>query len=80
LESALPGSPATHAFPVLPALPWEDDVESVAEPFLGLSGASDVIAFSFLRHFGVALGMSCRVAKAAASFGAVVIRRPVSFN
>src|SRR5260370_20559491 len=26
---------------------WEDDVESVAEPFFGLLGASDVIVFPF---------------------------------
>jgi hypothetical protein len=47
LRSALLGSPTTHAFPVPPALPGEDDVESVAEPFFGLSGASDVMFFPF---------------------------------
>jgi hypothetical protein len=47
LRSALLGSPTTHAFPVPPALPGEDDVESVAEPFFGLSGASDVMFFLF---------------------------------
>ena len=47
LESALSGSPTTHAFPVPPAPRGEDDVESIAEPFFGLSRASDVIVVPF---------------------------------
>jgi hypothetical protein len=44
---------------VVPAVPGEDDFESVTELFFGLWGASDVIASPFSGRFGAASCQPC---------------------